>query len=90
MSPSTAPNRLQRAILRTVAYSDVFDYPLTVAELHRYLEGVPANPAEVGAALPGLAGALVRDGNDLVALAGRDHLFEVRRRRTLESARLWP
>lgn len=90
MSRSTAPNRLQRAILRTVAYSDVFDYPLTGAELHRYLEGVAATPSEIGAALPGLAGALVRDRNGLVALAGRDHLFEVRRRKTLEAARQWP
>jgi len=28
---------LERAVLETLAYSDVFDYPLRLDELHRYL-----------------------------------------------------
>ena len=28
---------LERAILETLAYSDVFEYPLRLNELHRYL-----------------------------------------------------
>ena len=28
---------LERAVLETLAYSDIFDYPLTLDELHRYL-----------------------------------------------------
>ena len=90
MDASPSPTRLEPAILRTVAYSDVFDYPLHEAELCRYLDGVAAGPVEVRAALPGLTGVLVRDDDGLVALAGRDHRFELRRRRARESARLWP
>lgn len=90
MSTAPSPTGLEPAILRTVAYSDVFDFPLREAELCRYLDGVAARPAEVHAALPGLTGVLVRDDDGLVALAGRDRLFELRRHRARESARLWP
>ena len=35
----TAPS-LERAIVEAVAYADVFEYPLTADEVHRYLGGV--------------------------------------------------
>ena len=43
---STFSSSLERAILETLAYSDVFDYPLTLDELHRYLT-FPATKEEV-------------------------------------------
>ena len=36
LSYTSSPS-LERAILETLAYSDIFDYPLTLDELHRYL-----------------------------------------------------
>ncbi|MBK9782502.1 MAG: hypothetical protein IPP55_21135 [Anaerolineales bacterium] len=33
----TSSTSLESAVLETLAYSDVFDYPLTLGELHRYL-----------------------------------------------------
>ena len=90
MSHCSRHHRLELAILRTVAYSDVFDYPLTAAELHRYLDSEVATPDEVASALAALAGPLVCDHDGWVALAGREDLFEVRRRRRREAERLWP
>ncbi|MCU0304388.1 MAG: hypothetical protein MUC56_10065 [Thermoanaerobaculales bacterium] len=85
------PDRLERAILRAVAYSDVFDYPLTAAEVHRYLVGHAAPPGEVAGALARLRdGALLCGDDGLVALAGRDALFATRRRRLGHAERLWP
>jgi glycosyltransferase involved in cell wall biosynthesis len=83
---------LEGAILKTVAYADVFDYPLTVEEVHRYLIGVGASAAEVAAAVA--AGSLAtgrlagRDG--LVALRGRDAIAGLRHGRADVAARLWP
>ena len=38
---------LAQAILQTLHYADLFDYPLTLAELHRYLIGYRADAAAV-------------------------------------------
>jgi hypothetical protein len=42
---------LVTAILQTLHYADIFDYPLTRDELARYLIGVSAPPAHIDAAL---------------------------------------
>ena len=45
------PSELDLAIVSALAYADVFDYPLTVAQIHRYLVRTPATMAQVEAAL---------------------------------------
>jgi hypothetical protein len=83
---------ITEAILRTVAYADVFDYPLTPIELHRYLAGAPASPGELAAPLTselGRGGRLsYMDG--YFCLHGREGLVELRRERAERSARLLP
>lgn len=82
---------LERSILRTLAYSDVFDYPLTAAEVHRYLDGVAAAPAEVDDALRRMLRHNSLSGADgFIALPGREALFTTRLRRQREAESLWP
>ncbi len=92
-SKPAAPDRaIERAIVETVAYADVFDYPLTAAEVHRYLVRQPALPEAVAAVLADRAFAddriAVRDG--YVTLPGRETIIETRRRRARIAAEFWP
>jgi hypothetical protein len=81
--------RLQDAVLRTLAYADVFDFAMTDQEVHRYLVGVAATGDEVCASLDALRGRVVRS-DGLTALPGRAELIAERRRRRRIAARTWP
>ncbi len=78
--------------METVAYADVFDYPLTLTEVHRYLTGLRAGREAVEAALAdtGSAGRHVTRVGDHVVLNGRHDLIERRAHRTRVARRLWP
>jgi predicted nucleotidyltransferase len=81
---------LARGIVEALAYADVFDWPLTAAEIHRYLP-VAARLDDVAAALgSGRLARTVQSDGQLHVLAGRGHLVDERRRRTAVSRRLWP
>lgn len=87
-SPRTAV--LADAVVQALAYGDLFEWPLTIAELHRWLP-VAAELGEVESVLrwaPLSALLTVRDG--LVSLAGREWLMADRRTREARSAELWP
>src|SRR2546429_9881510 len=82
---------LERAIVQTVAYADVFDYPLTADEIHRYLIGVPAGRGTVRTALS--SGRLVPDvlsrNGRYFTLAGRESAIETRRGRAQPAVDYW-
>lgn len=83
---------LTAGIVRTVAYADIFDYPLSAPEIHRYLIGVAASREAVEAALhrgdlvPRMLGA--RD--DFFTLPGREAIVETRREREQLARAIWP
>jgi hypothetical protein len=89
---SVRQSSLNSAIVRTVAYVDVFDYPLAEAEIHRYLIGVPASAPTVAEVLSN--GALVptylQKWDGYFTLPGREEIVETRRRREEAARRLWP
>ena len=93
---SSAPGRavpadLSRAILETLAYADVFDYPLTVEQIRRYLVRTPATLAQVQEALASdawLAGRVERH-DELVCLPGRSAVVALRRERAAYAEALW-
>lgn len=79
---------LERSILETLAYSDIFDSPLRLDELHRYLS-VRAEVGQLTQALNPLNGLVGRkDGFHF--LAGREGIVEIRRQREARSRKLIP
>ncbi len=89
--PASLPE-LRRAILQTVAYVDMYSYPLTAAEIHRYLVSVAASPEEVAHALGHAqwAGRHLEERDGYYALAGRGFIVDIRRRRAEAARHMWP
>ena len=86
--PNNSLSTLSQAILQTIIYSDVFDYPLTLPEIHQYLVGVKVSQEE-------LRQALERDENlahpeIYFTLPGRKDIVEIRKHREAYSKRLLP
>lgn len=78
-------------ILKAVIYADVFNYPMTAGEIHRYLEGEALTLAQVQAILNSsvwLSDQLSR-ADEFFVLKGREGLLQERRQRARASAHLW-
>lgn len=92
-SPSTPrPHPVDEAVLRTLLYADIFDYPLKPAEIHHYLMEYTAAPETVLAALENsswLANRITRV-NGYVTLKDRAAIGPLRDERQRRSAALWP
>jgi hypothetical protein len=91
-APSYDLSVLEAAILHAVAYADVFDYPLTVTEVHRYLVGTSASSATVGALLGNgrLVPQRLSRRCEYFTLPGREGIVETRRYREQVAAQIWP
>jgi hypothetical protein len=91
MALSVSPTRLDHAILATVAYADIFDFPLDRLEVHRDLIGVGATADATFAALDGLvARGQLAEAAGHVTLPGREALRALRRERRARANLLWP
>jgi hypothetical protein len=78
---------LKQAILYAVAYADVFDYPLTATQTHRYLVGMPATLEAVETILKN---GRLGHSRDYFTLPGREEIVEIRLQRAEISAEFWP
>jgi hypothetical protein len=93
LEPAPEPYRssIGQAIVDALAYSDVFDYPMTAGQIRRYLVNTPATPAQVDAALaedPWLRDR-IESKEGQFCLAGRSATFALRASRAGHSDWLW-
>jgi len=84
----TAP--LERRILLTVLYAELFRFPLTGEELRRRLIGPAPEEAELREALAALLGRELRARDGFLFWTGREDLVDVRRERSRLSDARWP
>lgn len=86
-------NSLDRAILRTVIYADLFDFPLTITEIHHFLiHDQPVDLPQVAAALAHSADLKrhLRQDGEHILFKDRIGLVEKRAQREAASQSLWP
>ena len=83
---------LEQAVLKTVAYADVFDYPLTLPEIQRYLIGEPSRLEKTREILQ--YGRLVPDQLSNLeghyTLPGRERIISIHQKRAAVADILWP
>jgi hypothetical protein len=84
--PASASVVLQ-SVFHTLAYADVFDYPLTAPEVYRYLTSTKGTIEEVRRALSDKS--LFTQTGEYFTLWGREAIVETRKRRAQVAARLW-
>lgn len=78
---------LVHSVFQTLAYADIFDYPLTAPEVYRYLPSGNVSPEEVQRIL--LDETLFAQVDGYFTLPRREEIVEIRRRREAVAARLW-
>lgn len=71
--------KLQKAILKTLSYADVFDYPLTLTELHKFLIGTKASINDLAKALTEIK-EVTQDGQ-FFFLKKRPKIVQIRQKR---------
>jgi hypothetical protein len=76
-----------QSVFHALAYADVFDYPLTVPEVYRYLTSTRGTMEEVTRALSNKL--LFSQTGEYCTLRGREAIVETRKRRAQVAARLW-
>jgi hypothetical protein len=83
---------IEQAIVNTVSYVDTFDYPLTTAEIHRYLIRLPLSSSKLQETLnkSALFPHRLRRMGKYYMLPGREDVVTVREERQLKAERLWP
>lgn len=91
MHATTSTQRLDRAILATIAYADLFDFPLERGEVHRDLIGLAADTTDTDAAIDRAIGrGTLRAQGGYLTLPGSGRNAALRTERRARAARLRP
>ena len=91
-APDVIKQTIERAIAHTVAYADVFDYPMRPSEIHRYLIETALDSRTFDEMLD----STLANSNSLderrgfTFLRDRSELLDVREQRQSKSNTLWP
>jgi hypothetical protein len=80
---------LERAIVQTVAYADVFEYPLSADEIHRYLIGVQTSRGAVRTLLSNNLPQNLAHAGRYFTLPGREAAVETRKQRMANAVDYW-
>jgi len=81
-------SRLDKAVLHTICYADVFDSPLKMEEIYRFLP-IRTDLDQVSACLESRLTDLIESSRGLYFLRGRQALPQIRLEREAVSRRLW-
>ncbi|HAV76833.1 MAG TPA: hypothetical protein DCX53_05695 [Anaerolineae bacterium] len=81
-------NKLAQAVMETLVYSDVFEFPLTAHEVHRFIIGSSASFEETLHILKTDTRFSQVDG--YFTLAGREGIADIRKQREARSKKLLP
>ncbi|MBI2039732.1 hypothetical protein HYT18_01540 [Candidatus Microgenomates bacterium] len=78
---------MEKAILKTLIYADIFDYPLTIFEVHKWLIGMKVTLRQVEKALKKLnQESRIKNKGEYYFLHGKHRLVSKRQRRQTQSA----
>lgn len=81
--------RIEAAILRTILYADVFHFPLTLPEIHRFLiHNEPISLLNIEASLQTMHD-LLHEENGYYCLKNREEILKKREEREAHCQRLW-
>ncbi len=86
--PEHFSNEISQAVLQTLLYSDVFDFPLTAREVHRFLHGKLATYDQVYQTLSEDPRLIKKE--NYFTLIGREVLVDIRKQRDSRSRKLMP
>jgi hypothetical protein len=83
---------LEQAVVQTLAYADVFNYPLSLQEIERYLIGMSASQEDISKTIVYnlLDVGLIQQKDEYYSLADREIRCAVRSQRSRIADRLWP
>lgn len=86
-------SELDIAILRSILYADVFDFPMTCAEIRQFLihdQPVSIEAIEAALAQSSFLHQMLSTNTTYIALRGRESLIAERKGREAATERLWP